>query len=143
MCASRGRTVWAPVAGLGRRWPTLLALGLGAATFADGLPGRGFLAGLLVTMPVCYLVLGLFRRELGAPRALAVQVAGLVGFTAVALTALSVDATLGLRLLAAGWLAHAVWDFTHHRTGRVVPRAWSEWCGVVDLCGALALALLA
>ncbi|MEV4946469.1 hypothetical protein [Streptomyces sp. NPDC053755] len=128
---------------LGHRWPTLVALALALVTFVDGLPPRGLLAGLLVGMPLFYLLFGAVRGELRSPGTLLVQIAGLVGFVAVAVTALAVDETLGVRVLAAGWLAHAVWDFVHHRTGRVVPRAWSEWCCVVDACGALAMAALA
>ncbi|MFF8274893.1 hypothetical protein ACF05T_02065 [Streptomyces lateritius] len=128
---------------LGHRWPTLLALALALATFVDGLPPVPLLAGLLGVMPVCYLIFGAFRRELGRPGVLVLQVAGLLGFAAVALTALAVDDTLGFRLLAVGWLAHAVWDFVHHRNGKVVPRAWSEWCCAVDASGALAMLLLA
>ncbi|MET9320238.1 hypothetical protein ABZX75_08640 [Streptomyces sp. NPDC003038] len=128
---------------LGHRWPTALALALAVATFVDGIPPLGFLAGLLVAMPLCYLLFGALRGELGRPGVLALQAAGLLGFGAVALAALAVDETLGLRLVAAGWLTHAVWDFAHLRTGRVVPRAWSEWCGVVDASGAIAMAVLA
>ncbi|MEU6882760.1 hypothetical protein [Streptomyces sp. NPDC046712] len=128
---------------LAHRWPTLLALALAVVTFVDGLPGRELLAGLLVLMPLCYLAFGALRGELRPAGALVRQLAGLLGFAAVALIALAVDETLGLRLLAAGWLAHAVWDLVHHRTGKVVPRAWSEWCCVVDASGALAMAVLA
>ncbi|MET9375044.1 hypothetical protein ABZX98_12945 [Streptomyces sp. NPDC002992] len=128
---------------LAHRWPTLLALALAVVTFADGLPDRAFLAGLLVVMPLCYLLFGALRGELRPPRVLALQLAGLLGFATVALAALAVDETLGLRVLAAGWLAHAVWDAVHHRTGKVVPRPWSEWCCVVDACGAVAMAVLA
>ncbi|MFD5102911.1 hypothetical protein [Streptomyces albidochromogenes] len=131
------------LAAVGHRWPTLLALALAVVTFADGLPALEFLAALLVVMPLCYLLFGALRGQLRPPRVLVLQIAGLLGFAAVALTALAVDETLGLHVLAAGWLAHAVWDFAHHRTGRVVPRAWAEWCCVVDACGALALALSA
>lgn len=128
---------------LRHRWPTLSALALAVATFADGLPALAFLAGLLVAMPLCYLVFGALRGELGRPGVLVVQLAGLLGFTAVAAAASAVDETFGLFILAAGWLAHGVWDFAHHRTGRVVPRAWSEWCCVVDVCGALAMVVFA
>lgn len=127
----------------GHRWPTLLALALAIATFVDGVPPLGILAGLLIIMPLCYVLFGSLRGELRRPGVLTVQIAGCVGFGVVALIALAVDETLGRHLLAAGWLGHAVWDFVHHRTGRVVPRAWSEWCCVVDASGALAMVLLA
>ncbi|MFE0738378.1 hypothetical protein [Streptomyces sp. NPDC058855] len=128
---------------LAHRWPTFLALALAVVTFADGSPPAGFLASLLVAMPVCYLVFGALRGELRRRRTLGVQLLGLAGFTAVALLALSVSVPLALYVVAAGWLGHAVWDFVHLRSGAVVPRAWAEWCGVVDASGALAMALLA
>lgn len=128
---------------LGHRWPTLLALALAVATFVDGLPPVGLLGGLLLIMPLCYLLFGALRGELRPPRVLVVQLSGLVAFGAVALLALTAGDRAGYYVLAAGWFGHAVWDFVHHRTGRVVPRAWSEWCCVVDACGALAMAVLA
>ncbi|OKK03955.1 hypothetical protein AMK26_20535 [Streptomyces sp. CB03234] len=128
---------------LGHRWPTVLALALVVVTFVDGVPPVGLLAALLVVMPLCYLLFGSLRGELRRPGVLVVQIAGLLGFTAVALAALAVDGTLGLYVVAAGWLAHGIWDFAHHRTGKVVPRAWSEWCCVVDVLGALSMAVMA
>ncbi|GGU50342.1 hypothetical protein [Streptomyces lavendofoliae] len=127
----------------GHRWPTLLAVALAVATFADGLPGLAFLAWLLFVMPVCYLLFGAARGEFRPRGALARQLYGLLAFGTVALLALALDDTLARYLLAAGWLGHAAWDFAHRRTGRVVPRAWSEWCCVVDLLGAVALLALA
>ena len=131
------------LAALRHRWPTWLALALVFATFIDGVPGAESLAALLVFMPLCYLIFGAVRGELGRPGVLILQAAALLAFGALALTALSVDDTLGRYLLAAGWLIHGVWDFAHHRTGRVVPRAWAEWCGVVDVLGAVAIVSLA
>ncbi|WP_282697717.1 DUF6010 family protein [Streptomyces sp. CC208A] len=128
---------------LSHRWPTIAAVALVVATFVDGVPPLGLLAGLLAVMPVCYLLFGAFRGELRGARVLAVQVVGLAGFAAVALLALAVDGTWGLRVIAVGWLAHGVWDVVHHRSGRVVPRAWSEWCAVVDVGGAFATLALA
>ncbi|MCT9084173.1 hypothetical protein [Streptomyces fulvoviolaceus] len=121
------------------RWPTLLAVGVAVATFADGLPALELLAGLLVLMPLCYLAFGAVRGELRTPGALTLQAAGLLAFGAVALVAVAVDDTVARYVLAAGWLGHAVWDVVHHRSGKVVPRAWAEWCFVVDLLGAAAL----
>ncbi|WP_328921220.1 hypothetical protein OG911_43030 [Streptomyces sp. NBC_00208] len=124
---------------LKHRWPTYLALALVVATFTDGLPALEFLAWLLVVMPVCYLIFGALRGELHGPGVLMLQAAGLLGFGVLALVALAVDHGLGRYVLAAGWLGHAAWDFAHHRTKNVVPRAWAEWCFVVDLLGAAAM----
>jgi hypothetical protein len=126
-----------------RRWPTWLGLTLVAAAFADGTPPPSSLAAIVIAMPLCYLLFGALRGELRRPAVLTLQLAGLLAFTAVALTALTLDSPLSHYVLAAGWLAHGIWDFAHHRTGRVVPRAWSEWCGVVDVVGAIAIVALA
>ncbi|MEU9235985.1 hypothetical protein [Streptomyces subrutilus] len=128
---------------LTHRWPTLLALALVFVTFVDGLPPTAFLAALLVIMPVCYLAFGLVRGELGESRTLIVQLAGLAVFGALAVLVALTDGRFALTLLAAGWFAHAAWDFAHHRSGTVVPQAWSEWCGVVDAAGATAILILA
>lgn len=138
----KGTTARVFLTACARRWPTWLAVALVVVTFADGAAPLGLLAALLGVMPLCYLAFGAARRELGTGRALAVQVAGLLGFTALALSALVVDLPGARYLVAGGWFAHGVWDFVHHRTGKVVPRAWSEWCGVVDVLGAAAILLL-
>ncbi|MEU7038294.1 hypothetical protein ABZ958_32140 [Streptomyces sp. NPDC046237] len=128
---------------LTHRWPTLIGVGVVVATFVDGVPPVGLLAGLLAIMPLCYLLFGAFRGELRGPRVVAVQLAGLVGFTTMAALATAADETLGLRVVAAGWLAHGIWDILHHRSGRIVPRAWSEWCAVVDVGGAFGILAIA
>ncbi|MGX1267274.1 hypothetical protein [Streptomyces phaeoluteigriseus] len=128
---------------LKHRWPTWLALALVVATFADGLPALVFLAWLLVIMPVCYLIFGALRGELRRPRVLILQTAGLLGFGALAMVAAAVQHGLGWYVLAVGWLGHAAWDFAHHRAKTVVPRAWAEWCCVVDLLGASAMIFMA
>ncbi|WP_089227946.1 hypothetical protein [Actinacidiphila glaucinigra] len=127
------------VAMLKHRWPTWLALVLAVATFADGLPALEFLAWLLVAMSACYLIFGTLRGELRRAGALILQTAGLLGFGALAMVALAMDHSLGWYVLATGWLGHAAWDLLHHRTKKVVPRAWAEWCFVVDLLGAAAM----
>ncbi|MFJ8649295.1 hypothetical protein ACIRNI_24630 [Streptomyces sp. NPDC093546] len=128
---------------LGHRWPTWLALAVVAATFLDGTPPVARLAALLALMPLFYLAFGALRGHLRGPRVLALQIGGLLVFAALALVALTADRTTAHYLLAAGWFAHAVWDFAHHRADRVAPRAWSEWCCVVDLFGAAAILLAA
>ncbi|WP_327369961.1 hypothetical protein [Streptomyces sp. NBC_01217] len=127
---------------LKHRWPTWLALALVVATFADGLPALELLAWLLAAMPVCYLVFGALRGELRRPGVLMLQTAGLLGFGVLAMVAPTIDDGLGWYVLAAGWLGHAVWDFAHHRAKAVVPRAWAEWCCVVDLFVAAAMVFM-
>ncbi|GIJ25066.1 hypothetical protein Vqi01_02280 [Micromonospora qiuiae] len=52
---------------------------------------------------------------------------------ALALLAALLGGAVGQWLVALGWLVHSGWDWWHHRTGRVVPRAYAEWCGVIDV----------
>ena len=70
------------------------------------------------------------------------QLAGLVAYLALAVTALSVGGELSWWLVAAGWLAHAGWDVVHHRRNAVVWRAYAEWCAVYDVGVAIGVVLL-
>ncbi|MDK9498627.1 hypothetical protein QEZ40_003816 [Streptomyces katrae] len=128
---------------LAHRWPVLIALVLAGLTFADGQPAPELLAGVLAAMPLFYLFFGTLRGELRRLGALGIQLAALAGFAAIALAAELVNGRFTLLVLAAGWLGHALWDAVHYHKAEVVPRAWSQWCGVFDACGALALLLAA
>lgn len=90
---------------------------------------------------VVYLTWGSARGELQRPRLLAVQTAGVLGFGAIAVLALSVDDDLGRYVLAGGWLGHAAWDAVHHWAGTVVPRWYAELCLAADLLLAASLIL--
>jgi hypothetical protein len=74
--------------------------------------------------------------------ALVVEAAGLVGFTAISLAALSVDPDLGRFVVAAGWFGHAAWDAAHLRADKVVSRSFAEWCAVFDVLRAVGILLL-
>lgn len=128
---------------LPKRWPAVLGVISAAVIFGDGQPIdlRTF-GAVLVLMSVIYVGLGLLRHELGDRREQALQVGALVAFTAVTLTAISVDPDRGRLVLAFGWFAHGAWDLVHHWRGRIVPRGWSEWCGVVDVFGGVAILVL-
>jgi hypothetical protein len=124
------------------RWPAALGVVAAVVFFGDRPESIISFAWVLAGMPVAYLLFGVARGELRGRRALVVQVAGLLAFAAVVAAVLAIGGDLGRYLLAAGWLAHGVWDVVHHRSGRVVPRQWAEWCGVVDILGAAAIAFL-
>ncbi|SCL45523.1 hypothetical protein GA0070606_0777 [Micromonospora citrea] len=126
------------VAALARRWPTGLALLLTLEMLlSPAVPP----APILLVLPAAYLVIGAVRGRLGGPRMIALQLAGLVVWSALALAALTVDGALAGWLVAAGWLGHAAWDVAHHRANRVVPRGYAEWCAVFDTCVGLAVVL--
>ncbi len=126
-----------PRAAIARRWPAILGVVSALLFFGGEAPGSvdGF-AAVLVSMPVAYLLFGWARGELAERRELVVQLDGLVAYSALAVAAVVVGGSAGWYLLAAGWAGHAAWDLWHHRKGRVVPRAWAEWCFVVDIAGA-------
>lgn len=120
----------------------LLGVASALLTFGDGVPSVPILAAILASMPVIYLVFGVFRRRLGDPRVLALQLAGLVVFGGLALAAILVTPDVARYLLAAGWLGHGVWDLHHHRADLVVPGAYAHWCAAVDICGGAAILAL-
>ncbi|MEU8300671.1 hypothetical protein AB0C04_25735 [Micromonospora sp. NPDC048909] len=117
------------VAALARRWPSGLAL----LMTVDSLAAPSVLSPwTLLVLPAGYLVIGAYRRRLNGPGVLARQLAGLVGWSALALVAVGVGGRAAAWLVAFGWLAHAAWDLWHHRRGEVVPRGYAEWCAVLD-----------
>ncbi|MER5456595.1 hypothetical protein ABT008_17580 [Micromonospora sp. NPDC002389] len=112
-----------------QRWPAGLALLMTADTWSSPAPLAAY---TLLVLPAGYLIIGTVRRQWGVPGALRLQLAGLAGWSGLALLAVLVGGTAGQWLVAIGWLAHAGWDVIHHRTGQVVPRAYAQWCGVID-----------
>ncbi|MFF5205924.1 hypothetical protein [Streptosporangium sp. NPDC000396] len=120
-----------PVArALAARWPTWLALLMTITLWTEPMVPP---PPLLLVLPVAYLVIGVLRRTLRGPGVLALQLAGLAGYAALALAAANSDPAAARYLIAAGWLVHAAWDLGHHVTRKVVPRGYAEWCGVFDL----------
>ena len=85
---------------------------------------------------------GAVRGQLRRRGALMVETAGMVGFTAIALAAVSVDPDLGRYIVAAGWFGHAAWDFAHLRADKVVSRSFAEWCTVFDVLRAVGILIL-
>jgi hypothetical protein len=89
-----------------------------------------------------FLLWGAVRGQLRWRGALVVEMAGMVGFTAIALAAVSVDSDLGRYIVAAGWFGHAAWDFAHFRADKVVSRSFAEWCVVFDVLRAVGILVL-
>ena len=97
---------------------------------------------VLVAAAVALVLWGAFRGQLRRRGALVVEAAGMVGFTAIALAAVSVDPDLGRYVVAAGWFGHAAWDFAHFRADKVVSRSFAEWCAVFDALRAVGILVL-
>lgn len=98
----------------------------------------------MLVLPGGYLLIGLYRRTLRGPGVLATQLVGLAVWGTLTLVAVVVGGRSAEWLVALGWLAHAGWDLAHHRSGRVVPRGYTEFCGVLDaiLAAVMILAIL-
>ncbi|MDX8055876.1 hypothetical protein SK571_41420 [Lentzea sp. BCCO 10_0798] len=116
---------------LGERWPAVIALAVSFDFWqAPVVPP----VWTLLVCQAAYLFWG--RR---APRT-QLAVFGLYALLAVAV--LLVSPHNGVLLIALGWGAHAVWDLVHHVRNAVVPRWWSEFCGVFDLVIAVTILMV-
>ncbi|MQA01710.1 MAG: hypothetical protein GEV07_02895 [Streptosporangiales bacterium] len=122
-----------------RRWPTWLALVLTVDNWVQpGVPSPW----LMLLLPAAYLVIGGVRKQFGDRRMLALQLGGLLVYVLLVAVAVTADDWLVRYLVAAGWLFHAGWDIAHHRARAVVPRAYAEWCAVVDAVIGITVLLL-
>ncbi|ONI81250.1 hypothetical protein ALI144C_22230 [Actinosynnema sp. ALI-1.44] len=124
---------------LKHRWPTLLALLMTIESWVEPLYPP---AVALMVLPTAYLAIGAYRKRLREPGVLGVQLAGLGAYLVLVVVALAVPDEVAKYLIGAGWLLHGVWDYVHHRYDKVVPRAFSEWCGVLDVVVGLTIILL-
>ncbi|MDG4810215.1 hypothetical protein O7634_25970 [Micromonospora sp. WMMD1120] len=129
------------VVALARRWPTGLALLMTVDMWVDP---RVLSPWTMLVLPAGYLLIGVVRRTLRGPGVLATQLVGLAVWVTVTVVAVATGGRVAAWLVAVGWLAHALWDLVHHRRNGVVPRAYAEWCGVLDLtlAGGMILAIL-
>jgi len=119
----------------------LLAVGIVAAFAALRLQDWVDPVVALLVAALALVLWGAVRGQLRRG-ALVVEAAGMVGFTAIALAALSVDPSLGRYVVAAGWFGHAAWDLAHLRADKVVSRSFAEWCTVFDVLRAVGILVL-
>ncbi|WP_067481936.1 hypothetical protein [Actinomadura hibisca] len=121
----------------------LIGVVVGWLTASSALPwtSGNFVTWMLPVLALAYLAFGAIRGELRTRGVLSAQVAALAVLTALALASLAVSPDVGRYLVAAGWLAHAVWDAVHHRSDRVVPRGYALFCVVADVIVAAVLVL--
>jgi len=92
-------------------------LGLAAALAGDRLmrerlPRYRF-AAAAIGLPVAAVIYPLARSERGASAEILREGVALVGFSALSAAAARSNAARGARLLAAGWVGHAVFDAVH------------------------------
>lgn len=116
------------VRALGDRWPAVIAL---AVTF-DFWQAH-------VVPPVWTLLLVQGVYVMWGRRAPRVQLVVFSLYAALVVVVILVPAPAGVLLIALGWGAHAAWDLVHHLRDAVVPRWWSEFCGLFDLVIAITI----
>ena len=128
---------------LARRWPTWLALAIVVISVFDGEPQPvDTVAWLMLAMPIPYLLFGAVRKELRPRSVLMLQLGALAFYGALTALALSLADDVARYIVGAGWILHAGWDAAHHRANRVVPRAYAEWCAVLDVSLGVAIIVL-
>lgn len=134
--------VYLGAAALGNRraaWPlfALTFVVIGVEYAVPAFQPAWVLLGVAVGVAGWGLARGVARPAWGMP----FQAVALAAVAAVAAVVLASDEPWAGILVAAGLLGHAAWDARHHRSGRVVVRSMSQFCGVLD--AALAVAILA
>ncbi|RKN45275.1 hypothetical protein D7223_16730 [Micromonospora endolithica] len=123
------------------RSPALwLGVALGVVELTDSGPFDPYSPTTFIPplVALIYLIFAASRHGADRSAAMRIQAVGLVCFTAVSVVTLIVDPAIGRYLIAAGWLAHAAWDFAH-RDGRVVPKWIVRFCVPFDLLVATSL----
>jgi hypothetical protein len=124
-----GDHVHTPRTGLLTRWPTALAL---LCTVDNIVRPHALAPWTLLVLAFAYLSIGTVRRTLRPRTVLIRQLAAMAAYLLLILISILAGGVLSIYLVGAGWLAHAGWDYWHHRRDEVVPRAFAEWCGVLD-----------
>ena len=119
-----------------RRSTWLWFVATGVPITADGLTdGAVDATTVLLAAAAVLVVIGLVRRGVGArtdPSLVPVQLLAVVAFGGLAATGAVLDTRVGAVVVAAGLLAHAVWDWHHHRTHQVVAGRYAVFCLALD-----------
>jgi hypothetical protein len=114
----------------GSTWPLLFA-GL-ALVVGLGFQDRVRPAVVLLALALAATIWGVGHGR-HREREFRLQVAGMIGFAALAVGGLLASPDLARLLVAAGWIGHGVWDYWHLVRDRVVARSFAEWCGALDV----------
>jgi hypothetical protein len=111
-------------------WPAFAVLVAVAAVVGDLIVD----AGVAMTAILGLLWLWVLARGRASDRPwFTIETLGLVIFGGLTIAAVVADARLAGILAGVGWLTHGIWDAYHFAKNRVVVRAWSELCAVVDI----------
>jgi hypothetical protein len=97
---------------------------------------------VLAIVAAAAIIFGLLRGSLRRLWLPALQVPATLLFGTVAFVALAAGSQVGSTLVAAGLLAHAVWDVIHLRARAIVAPSLAEWCAVLDTLIAVGILIL-
>jgi len=123
----------------GAAWPLFfatIAVALVAGLLVEDIDTTWVLLGLGALLALYGLA---FRGAAHPAHGLPLQGLALLVLGAIATVAPSLPLDIGAYLVAAGLLAHTVWDLHHFRTRRVVARSLAEFCMVLDTLLAVAI----
>lgn len=115
-----------------RRRAAWITFAVTAAFVPIGVLTRFDFTLLIVAIAALVIAYGLATLERQSWRELAIQGAGFAGFTAISVIALNLGPAVAAYVAAIGVIGHGVWDVIHHRRDKVVTRAFSEFCAVLD-----------
>jgi hypothetical protein len=122
-------------------WPAAAAAAL-VILATETIAGDRYATWVLIGLAVPVLAYALWSSTRRTDRSLQHQVIAMIGFGAVAATALGVSDDVGAYLVAAGLLAHAVWDGYHYWADKAVVRSYAECCCAMDAGFAVAVLLV-
>jgi hypothetical protein len=122
-------------------WP-VAAAGALVILATEAVVGEGVATCVLIGLAVPVVAYALWSVTRRADRSLLDQAVAMVAFGAVAAVGLGVGEEVGAYLVAAGLLAHAVWDGYHYGANRAVARSYAECCFVMDAGFAIAVLIV-
>ncbi|NIK62499.1 hypothetical protein [Kribbella shirazensis] len=134
-------TLYVIVAAVGRRRVTWLVL-IGLLVGYTGLRLQDQVEPSIVVLAVALAaaILGAARGRL-PQNDFRIQLLGMVAFGVLSFAGQLASPDLARYVVAAGWLAHGIWDIVYLIKDRLVSRSWAEWCAVVDILIAAGLIL--
>ncbi len=135
-------TLYVVVAALGRRrltWLVLIVLlaGYAGLRFQDQVEPWIVILAVALAAAIWGTAHGRHRQ-----RDFQIQLIGMIGFGILSFTGQLISPDLARYFVAAGWLAHGIWDIVHLIRDRVVSKSWAEWCAVVDILIAASLIIV-
>lgn len=135
-------TLYLIVAALGRRRLTWLVL-IGLLTGYAGLRLQDQVEPPIVILAVA-LAAAIWGTAQGRHRQLdfRIQLIGMIGFGVLSFAGQLASPDLARYCVAAGWLAHGIWDIVYLINDRLVSKSWAEWCAVVDILIAASLIIV-